>query len=123
DLEAVKKAAPVTVSVKDASIEQAMDLCLGESPFSYTIVNNTVVLKPKKEEEKVAEAVEVLIPPVNIAGVITNEEGVPQQAVSVVVKGTTKGTVTNERGEFSLSGVDDNAVLVVSGVNIETVEV
>lgn len=122
DLEAVKKAAPVTVTVKDATIEQAMDLCLGQSPFSYTIVNNTVVLKPKKEEA-VTEAIEVLIPPVNITGVVTNEDGQPQQAVSVVVKGTAKGTVTNERGEFSLSGVADDAVLVVSGVNIETVEI
>ena len=123
DLEAVKKAPPVTFSVKEATIQQAMDRCLADLPFAYTIVNNTVVLKPRKEKEKEAEvSVELLVPPITVTGTIINEAGIPQAGVSILVKGTSKGTVTNDRGEFSLSGVEDNAVLVISGVNIETRE-
>ena len=39
------------------------------------------------------------------------------------VKGTGKATATNNQGEFVLEGVDKEATLVISGVNIETKDV
>jgi TonB-linked SusC/RagA family outer membrane protein len=49
---------------------------------------------------------------------VVNENGEPVQA-TVTVKGTSKGTSTNQNGEFQLTGVDENAVLVITGVGIE----
>ncbi len=60
--------------------------------------------------------------PIDVHGLITDVEGKPLVGVSVVVKGTNKGTSTNLNGEFSLSGIDENAVLVFSGANVETSE-
>ncbi|MEI6949159.1 SusC/RagA family TonB-linked outer membrane protein [Paraflavisolibacter sp. H34] len=51
-----------------------------------------------------------------IRGKVTNKQGEPLSGVSVVVKGTKNGTVTNGLGEFSLPGVHKNATLVVSNV-------
>jgi hypothetical protein len=40
----------------------------------------------------------------------------------VQVKGSSNAVSTNENGEFELKGIDENAIVVVSGVNIETYE-
>jgi len=58
-----------------------------------------------------------------ISGKVTSEEdGAPIPGVSVVVRGSTIGTVTNADGEFMLN-VPENEVLVFSFVGMKTVEV
>jgi len=60
---------------------------------------------------------------VRVAGVVIGEEdGEPVIGASVVVKGTTQGTVTNYDGEFSLE-VSRNAVLQISYVGMRMQEV
>ncbi len=56
-----------------------------------------------------------------ISGVVKDVEGIGLPGANVVQKGTTNGTVTNANGEFSL-GVPDDAVIVISFVGLETVE-
>ncbi len=49
--------------------------------------------------------------------------GNPLAGISVQVKGGAKtGTSSDANGNFSLKGIPDNAVLIVSGVNVETRE-
>ncbi len=50
-----------------------------------------------------------------ISGIITDSIGTPVLAVTVMEKGTTNGTSTNEAGRFSLS-VNPQATLVISSV-------
>lgn len=59
---------------------------------------------------------------IDVKGKVVNEKGEPVEGATVLVKGTKKGTTTNGKGEFSLKGVDGNAVLVISGVDIEPME-
>ena len=56
-----------------------------------------------------------------ISGNVTDESGAPIPGVSVTVKGTTTGTVTNPDGEFSLT-VPENEVLSFSFIGMKTVE-
>lgn len=49
-----------------------------------------------------------------------DENGEPVSGATVIVKGTTKGTTTNSDGVFVLKGVDENAILVISHVQYET---
>ena len=39
----------------------------------------------------------------SLQGKVTDESGKPLQSASVTVKGTTRGTITNESGNFTLS--------------------
>lgn len=59
----------------------------------------------------------------NISGKVVDEENIPLPGVTVMVKGTTEGTVTNANGEYSLSGVTGNSVLQFSFVGMKTLEV
>lgn len=58
-----------------------------------------------------------------VTGVVVDEGGLPLPGVSVIIKGTTTGTVTGIDGDFSLSGVNDNATLVFSFVGMEPREI
>jgi TonB-dependent starch-binding outer membrane protein SusC len=50
-----------------------------------------------------------------VTGTVTDSKGDPVSGISVTVKGTTKGTSTDAKGTFTLSGVTSGATLVFSG--------
>ena len=56
-------------------------------------------------------------------GVVLDSMGETVIGASVIVKGTTNGTITDFDGNFSLSGVKKGDILVVSFVGYQTVEV
>ena len=56
-----------------------------------------------------------------ISGVISDEEAVPLPGVNVIVKGTTKGVVTDFDGNFSIQA-NDGDVLTISFVGFTTQE-
>ena len=57
-----------------------------------------------------------------ITGKVTGADGAGVPSASIVVKGTTNGTVTDLDGAFSLK-VPENAVIVISSIGLSTVEV
>jgi TonB-linked SusC/RagA family outer membrane protein len=59
----------------------------------------------------------------NIRGKITDQGGAPLPGVTVVVKGTTLGTVTGTDGNYVLAKIPDNATLVFSFVGMKTQEI
>jgi hypothetical protein len=60
----------------------------------------------------------------NVRGKVTDEAGKPLEGVSVVIKGSTKGVVTNEKGEYSIDIPEaGNKMLVFSFVGMALREV
>jgi TonB-dependent starch-binding outer membrane protein SusC len=72
--------------------------------------------------ERIGWSITSSAPVADIGGRITDKSGQGIPGVSVVVKGTSRGTTTNANGEFSLNAAD-NATLVFSFVGYETREV
>jgi TonB-dependent SusC/RagA subfamily outer membrane receptor len=59
----------------------------------------------------------------NVTGTVTEKStGDPAIGVSILVKGTTNGTVTDINGKYNLSNVPSNATLVFSYIGMTTVE-
>ncbi len=58
-----------------------------------------------------------------VAGKVTEESGQSLPGVTVLIKGTTNGTITNSDGIFTISSIPNNAVLVFSFVGMETQEI
>jgi TonB-linked SusC/RagA family outer membrane protein len=58
-----------------------------------------------------------------IAGTVTDEKGEPLASVSVLQKGTTNGTSTDEKGVFTITVTGVNPVLVFSYSGMQTQEV
>ncbi len=57
-----------------------------------------------------------------VTGKITDKNGQILPGVTVLVKGTTQGTVTNADGNFSITNIPENATLVFSFVGMRTQE-
>lgn len=56
-----------------------------------------------------------------VKGTITNDNGSTLPAASVIEKGTSNGTTTDQNGNFTIN-VQPNAVLVISSIGYETVD-
>ncbi|MBN8666352.1 MAG: SusC/RagA family TonB-linked outer membrane protein [Chitinophagales bacterium] len=115
----------VNLKVSNVTLEEALRLSFQDQPLSYSIVGKTIVVRPKALDNDIEsgdKSLQVVTLPIDIKGRLTNDRGEPVEGASIRVKGTDKGTSTNANGEFELKGVDENAVLVISGTNIETVE-
>jgi TonB-linked SusC/RagA family outer membrane protein len=119
DLGMMKEAKKVNVDVKDASLESVLALCFRNQPLTYTIVDQTVVIRKRP-------AVTVNPPQdttVTIHGRITNKNGEPLVGATVSVKGTKQGTITGESGAFELRGVTGNAMIAITSIGYENKEI
>lgn len=108
----------VTLSIQNADLEQALVEIFKGQPLTYTILENTIIVKEKSTFDQV-------VPPnplINVKGKVVNENGEPVVA-TVTVKGTKMAVSSNEAGEFELAGIDENATLVFTGVSIQDYEV
>jgi TonB-dependent SusC/RagA subfamily outer membrane receptor len=59
----------------------------------------------------------------SISGTVTDNTGSPMPGVTVVVKGTTSGTVTDTNGKFGLNAPEANQILLFSFVGFESQEI
>ncbi|MBC7688564.1 MAG: SusC/RagA family TonB-linked outer membrane protein [Aquabacterium sp.] len=62
-------------------------------------------------------------PPVNITGKVTDSKNVPLEGVSVFLKGTKKGVVTDAQGDFTFKDVPENGKLIFTFSGYGTREV
>lgn len=107
----------VSVNVKNAALTEVLNLVLGNTRLLYQLMeNNLIVIKEYPN-------VKPNVPDVVINGKVTGEGGVPLSGVSVLVKGTTIGTTTNNEGNFSLTAPDANVTLVISSVGYDEQEI
>lgn len=115
------KAARVTLSVKDVSLEQALKLSLSGQPLTYAIVDSNVVIKPAAITTAAAPAAANAA--IGVTGVVKSKDGTPLAGVSILVKGTATGTVTDGNGRFELKNVAENSVLLFRFIGFTVKEV
>ncbi|WP_316813091.1 TonB-dependent receptor [Pedobacter heparinus] len=111
----LKASNPVTISVRDASIEKVLAICFDNQPLTYTISDNFIVIKRGGNPKTTIAA--------DIRGKVTDEKGAPLPGASVKVKGATQTTSTNTDGEFTLRNVEPGAVLTISFLGFVTQDV
>ncbi|MFW2477735.1 MAG: SusC/RagA family TonB-linked outer membrane protein [Sediminibacterium sp.] len=124
------KGKPVAVNLSNVTLSTALELIFKDQDLDYELVGKIITVREKNE--KIATLLnsrinsgDVSTPllPIDVNGTVKDESGKPVVGASVQVKGTNKGTTTNNDGKFILTDVDDKATLVISAVNIETREV
>ncbi|MBS1669717.1 MAG: TonB-dependent receptor [Bacteroidetes bacterium] len=118
--ELLQKAGKVDIQMKDATIDEVLNECFKNQPFSYLIIEKTILIKKKKEQT--APSAQDLAPLAEINGQVTDGKGVPLQGVSVTNQKTGKGLTTDASGKFSISG-EINDVLEFSFVGYKSQKV
>ncbi|SEM37010.1 TonB-linked outer membrane protein, SusC/RagA family [bacterium A37T11] len=133
----MQQAKPVTLSVQDMPIQEALKLVFKDQPFTYSIqeADKAIVIKEKGITDKVKDFFGTGgratdegrgVPSQDgktLTGRVTDFLGTPLANATVRVKGTSRATFTNKNGEFILRGVEDNATLQISYLGFATREV
>lgn len=110
----------INLSVNNEDIHSVLQKLFRNTRITYRIEDGKqVVLSKKKDNQPSSKSKEK-----EVRGIITDKIGEPLIGVSVTVKGTGKGTVTDMNGKWALS-VSEGSVLNFSyiGYSAETVKV
>ena len=121
-MDAVNKIGKITIDVKDVLIDSVMNICLRKTDYTYTLEKNVVVIK-KKAAEEVKGSTAVTPKKRVITGTITDKQKGKLPGVSVYVKGTTVGVVTDVNGVYKLELPATAKALLFSFVGMKTKEV
>jgi TonB-linked SusC/RagA family outer membrane protein len=124
DYSLLSQAKKVNIQVKDIPLQDALNLCFKDQPLTWTIVNKTIVVKPKQQSNPVSAitAPAPEFPRADVTGIVTDAEGIPLKGASIRVKGSEYGTSSDVNGHFLLRQLDENAILIISYIGYETKE-
>lgn len=118
--EQLSGAGKVTLEVKNVPLQHALDLCFRNQPLTYTIDNKIVIIK-RRPVAPAAQAPPVVEIPVK--GSVTNEKGEPLPGVTIQIKGTSTGVVTDVDGHYNINVPAANTTLIVSSLGYDKQEV
>jgi len=109
----------VSIDCEKKSIDEVLDGIFRGTDIAYRIVGRQIALYKNSGDPSVFQTEQ----PRSVSGKVTDSSGGVLPGVSVVVKGTTTGTVTDANGNYSLANVPSNATLQFSFVGMKSAEV
>lgn len=108
-------ASRVSVNVKDAPLRSILEDMLTKQGYSYEIIDRVVTIK-KQKQQGVRQR--------KVAGTVMDAHKQPLPGVTILIKGTTIGSVTDAQGDFRFEIPDtESVVLVFSFVGMKKQEV
>jgi TonB-linked SusC/RagA family outer membrane protein len=117
----------INISVDSENIEEVLENVFSSTNLKYKILDKQVVvyLNNEKKTEIIAESSPTLQPEQTrtVTGKVTDTSGEPLPGATVMVKGTTIGTVTDADGNFTLRIPANAQTLQVSFVGMKTKEI
>ncbi len=104
----------VSVDVDNVSVENLLDIALRGQGLSYSKKSNNLIVISSLESNQQSK---------KISGTVTDEAGLPLPGVTILIKGTTSGTVTDMDGKFSMNIPGSQSVFVFSFVGYTPQEI
>ncbi len=110
----------VDVEADNQVVNKILDDILSGTDLTYTI-NNRLIIIHKQGEAASMEAVSQQSR--KVSGKVTDKAGASLPGVSVAIKGTTTGTITDSGGSYSFASIPGNAVLQFSFIGMKMQEI
>ncbi len=105
----------VDVVVQNEPVDVILDKLFGEGKVISVIRDRHIILTPADKA--------VIQQQLKVSGRVTDSSGAPMPGVTVLLRGTIHGTITNENGNYFLSNIPEDATLVFSFVGMKTREI
>jgi iron complex outermembrane receptor protein len=105
----------VSVSGRNRTVADILDMLFRNTNVVYAMEGTNIILMAGESPAGQQQ--------VTVTGKITDKIGSTLPGVTVMVKGSTTGTIADPNGRYSVSNVRPDAVLVFSFVGMRTVEV
>jgi TonB-linked SusC/RagA family outer membrane protein len=109
----------VTASIKRATVTKALDIILESNPFSYSLKGEFFTILKNEEHKAIAESSDGYR---TVTGRVIDEQQQPLPGVSIREKNSTKGTITNEKGVYTLRIPQESTTLIYLYLGMASVE-
>ncbi|SHL81649.1 TonB-dependent receptor [Chryseobacterium polytrichastri] len=113
----IANAHPVTINLKNASLEETLAKSFLDQPFTYKVLDKIIVVS----RIKIASPDPNTNHAAKVTGLVKDESGQPLPGVSIRIKGSSGGTITDRDGMFTISA-DPKALLDISYIGYKTIE-
>ena len=110
----------VSVYVKNQKIDDVLNSLFAGTDVDYTIKDRIIVLTTPEVFDNTAQ---VVFQQKTVSGKVTDNSNQPLPGVSIIIKSTNQGTVTNSDGNYTLTDIPNNAILQFSFVGMKPQEV
>jgi TonB-linked SusC/RagA family outer membrane protein len=118
----------VSVVLEGADISEVLKQLFANTEIDFKIEDEFIILIPKiydpaAQKSLVNNEQNFQQQGKTITGKVVDPQGEPVPGASIVIKGTTRGTITDMDGNYTLPEVPEDAVLVFSFVGMKTQEI
>ena len=102
-------------------INVVLDQVFAGTNIDYFVMDRQIVLSPSEYLAEVKNALQsdIGLQTKTITGTITDESGLPLLGVTIYLKGTTTGTISDSEGHYSIEVPGADAVLVISYIGYQ----
>lgn len=107
----------VSLEASSVNIDQVLQKVFEGTSVKYKVVNRQILLFTESNSGISTQQQK------SVSGKVTDSSGSPLPGVSVVVKGTTNGSITDANGDYTIPNVPENATLQFSFVGMKAQEV
>lgn len=98
----------VSIKVKDALIKDVLTSELAKAGLNYSLVGDKIVVSPAKQASARKSD------PILVKGTVVDENGLAVIGATVMINGTSNGTVTDAEGKYSISARRGEELVFVS---------
>lgn len=117
----IRNAKPITINLRDVSLEEALTESLKGQDLGYKLVEDNIIITggtdrlPERANEEIQEVI--------ISGRVVDAQGQPLEGVTVALKNSSGGTTTDAEGNYRIPIPDRKQVLVFSIVGYAPAEI
>jgi len=106
----------VSLNVENRSIDDVLSTIFSGTNVTYKFIERHIMLVGEDSPTSVNQEF-------SVKGTVVSGDGEPLPGVTIIVKGTSTGTITDIDGAFALNGIKSSDVLVFSFIGMKTQEI
>jgi TonB-dependent starch-binding outer membrane protein SusC len=114
----IKDLPNINIESKGKSVYDVLIDIASQTSLSFKQVNDNIHVNNSKRKQDQGKVAIINVDEINVTGSVRDRKGDPLPGVSILIEGTSTGTVTDIDGNFSLE-VPDGGVLVFSFIGFE----
>lgn len=115
--EVSKETKLITINLKDVNAAKCVEACLTGTGFTFSMQGDVIVVHPRKQDDQPQKPLTQIL-----KGVVTDIAGRPMEGVAVMVKGTTTGIATDNKGYYEIK-VPKQATIVYAMLGMKRREI
>lgn len=113
----------VDIEVSDKNVNTILTDLFNDTNVGFLVMGRQVILSPKNVLYETVAKIKATQQDVEITGTVTDDTTEPLPGVSIIIKGTRTGTITDVDGKYSLEVPSGDVTLIFSFVGMKSQEI